>query len=139
MHIGIHRNIHFVFSQLVEASKQSGEKTLIERKEKLMLELQKLKARVDEFNDYGELDMMQQYVADVRAVQKRLADCVTEIEWVHAEELLYKYPTSKYPEVDEITNAVDPFLRLFQVRGSWGVNVKKIEILPLIYSFVNRI
>ncbi len=27
-----------------------------------MLELQKLKQRVDEFNDYGELDMMSQYV-----------------------------------------------------------------------------
>ena len=48
--------------QLVEASKQAGEKQLLEKKEKLMLELQKIKDRVDEFNDYGELDMMQQYV-----------------------------------------------------------------------------
>ena len=99
----------------MEASKQQGEKALIERKEKLMLELQKLKARVDEFNDYGELDMMPQYVQDVRAVQKRLADCCLEIEWVNTEEGLYKYPISKYVEVDEINNSVDPFLRLFQV------------------------
>ena len=48
--------------QLVESSKQSGERTLIERKEKLMSELQRLKQRVDEFNDYGELDMMNQLV-----------------------------------------------------------------------------
>ena len=58
----------------MEASKVAGEKSLIDRKEKLMLEIQKLKQRVDEFNDYGELDMMQQYVQDVRTVQKRITD-----------------------------------------------------------------
>ena len=52
-----------------------------------MLELQKLKQRVDEFNDYGELDMMQQYVQDVRAVQKRLADAQEQITWVNKEEV----------------------------------------------------
>ncbi len=45
-----------------------------------MLELQKLKQRVDEFNDYGELDMMQQYVQDVRQVQKRLQQSQEEID-----------------------------------------------------------
>ena len=48
-----------------------------------MLELEKLKARVDEFNDYGELDMMQQYVQDVRAVQKRLNDAQEQIQWIN--------------------------------------------------------
>jgi dynein heavy chain len=48
-----------------------------------MLELEKLRQRVDEFNDYGELDMMQQYVQDVRAVQKRLADVTDQITWIN--------------------------------------------------------
>ena len=74
-------------TQLVEASKQANERALLERKEKVMLELAKLKARVDEFNDYGELDMMQQYVMDVRAVQKRLADAQQEIAWINKEEV----------------------------------------------------
>lgn len=73
--------------QLVESSKQAGEKNLLEKKEKVMLELQKLKQRVDEFNDYGELDMMQQYVQDVRAVQKRLADAQEQITFVNKEEV----------------------------------------------------
>lgn len=47
---------------------------LSERKAKAQTELTKMKQRADEFSDYGELGMMQQYVADVRAVQKRLAD-----------------------------------------------------------------
>ena len=87
----------------------------MERKEKLIMELHKLKARIDEFNDYGEMDMMQQYVQDVKAVQKRLEQACVEIEWVNNEELLYKIPVSKYAEVDEISTAVDPFFRLFSV------------------------
>ena len=104
---------------MVESAKMAGEATLIDRKEKLMLELGKLKSRVDEFNDYGELDMMAQYVQDVRAVQKRLSECIADIEWVNQEELLYKYPVSTYMEVEEINNAVDPFLRLFAVSSTY--------------------
>ena len=90
-----------------------------------MLELQKLQQRVDEFNDYGELDTMPQYVQDVRAVQRRLDTCREQIEWVNKEEQLYKYPVSKFPEVDEITTAVEPFMRLFQVVHKWQRADKK--------------
>lgn len=69
--------------QLVESSKQKAEKSLIERREKVMLELEKLRQRVDEFNDYGELDMMQQYVQDVVKVQRRISDLQEQIEWIN--------------------------------------------------------
>ena len=46
--------------QLVERLKQQGERAMIEKREKTMIELSKLKQRIDEFNDYGELEMMQQ-------------------------------------------------------------------------------
>ena len=55
----------------------------MEKREKVMLELEKLRQRVDEFNDYGELDMMQQYVNDVRTVQKRLVDVSESIGWIN--------------------------------------------------------
>ena len=58
--------------QLFEKAKVVGEKTLVERKEKVMLELQKLKQRADEFNDYGELDSMQQYVTFGNQLQEKL-------------------------------------------------------------------
>lgn len=48
-----------------------------------MLELEKLRQRVDEFNDYGELDMMQQYVQDVVKVQRRISDLQEQIEWIN--------------------------------------------------------
>lgn len=55
-----------------------------------MLELEKLRQRVDEFNEYGELDMMGQYVQDIRAVQKRLADAQESIAWLNKEEVTTK-------------------------------------------------
>lgn len=54
-----------------------------------MLELEKLRQRVDEFNEYGELDMMGQYVQDIRAVQKRLADAQESISWLNKEEVCW--------------------------------------------------
>lgn len=48
-----------------------------------MIELEKLRQRVDEFNENGELDMMQQYVADVRGVQRRLVDVQEQITWIN--------------------------------------------------------
>ena len=56
--------------QLVEQSKKEFERILVEKREKVVHELQCMKQRVDEFNDFGELDMMNQYILDVRAVQK---------------------------------------------------------------------
>ena len=73
----------FYLLQLIEKSKQAGEKGLMERREKVMAELEKLRARVDEFNDYGEMDMMQQYVQDIRAVQKRVTEVTDQIDWIN--------------------------------------------------------
>ena len=55
----------------------------MEKREKVMAEIEKLRTRVDEFNDYGEMDMMQQYVQDIRAVQKRVSDVTEQIGWIN--------------------------------------------------------
>ncbi|KAK7101380.1 hypothetical protein V1264_019769 [Littorina saxatilis] len=110
---------------LVESSKQKSEKQLNERREKVMLELEKLRQRVDEFNDYGELDMMQQYVQDVGKVQRRIADIQEQIVWINKEEALFKYPVSVYPDVDDIASQLDPFMRLFNVVLKWQRAEKK--------------
>lgn len=122
------KKIYPVFDEndvLVESSKMKGEKMLAEKREKVMLELEKLRLRVDEFNDYGELDMMQQYVQDVVKVQRRIAEVQEQIVWINKEEALFKYPISVYPDVDEITTSLDPFLRLFNVVLKWQRAEKK--------------
>ena len=39
--------------------------------------------RVDEFSEYGDLDMMMQYVKDVQTVQRKLADCSDSITFIN--------------------------------------------------------
>ncbi|KAL8620603.1 hypothetical protein ACOMHN_017884 [Nucella lapillus] len=111
--------------KLVENSKQKSEKQLNEKREKVMLELEKLRQRVDEFNDYGELDTMQQYVQDVVKVQRRIAEVQEQIVWINKEEALFKYPVSTYPDVNDISGQLDPFMRLFNVVLKWQRAEKK--------------
>ena len=109
----------------MERTKANGEAQLTERRLKAQLELEKLKQRADEFSDYGELDMMQQYVLDVRAVQKRLGDVQEQIVWINKEEVLYKFQITQFPEVDEISTTIDPFMKLFQIVSKWQRSEKK--------------
>ncbi|XP_077977539.1 dynein axonemal heavy chain 12-like [Glandiceps talaboti] len=121
-------NIRPVFDEnddLVEDAKKKGERELLEKREKVMLELEKLKRRVEEFAEYGELDMMVQYVNDVRAVQKRVADAQESIGYINKEETLYKWDKTNYPEVDEITLSIEPYQRLFALVVKWQRADKK--------------
>ena len=38
---------------------------------------------MDEFSEYGDLDMMMQYVKDVQTVQRKLADCTDSITFIN--------------------------------------------------------
>ena len=105
--------------------KANGETQLNEKRVKIANELTKLKQRADAFSDYGELDMIQQYVNDVRNVQKRLADVQEQITWINKEEVLYKFQVTQSPEVEEITTAIDPYMKVFQTISRWQKVEKK--------------
>jgi hypothetical protein len=55
----------------------------MERRERLLADLQKMQRRVDEFADYGELNMMAEYAQDVKQIQKKIAEVEIEIEWIN--------------------------------------------------------
>ncbi|CAH8626732.1 unnamed protein product [Dicrocoelium dendriticum] len=103
--------------KLQERMRTVGEEAVMAHREKLTTELNRLRNRVDEFNDYGEIDseMQNQYVQDVRAVLKRLMDAENERAWINKEENLYKLQVTNYPDIEEIRNLAEPFQRLFSV------------------------
>ena len=109
----------------MESAKRNCERLLNERREKVLLELVKLKNRVEEFSDYGDLKMINQYVGDVRSLQKRMADCLTDIQWVNKEEGLINAPISEYPDVLDINLAAEPYNKLFLVLQKWVRAEKK--------------
>lgn len=49
-----------VFLQILVGAKRRGEQELLAKRERLKLELEKLRRRTDEFPHYSELDMIQQ-------------------------------------------------------------------------------
>jgi dynein heavy chain len=55
----------------------------MERRERLLIDLQKMQRRVDEFADNGELNMMAEYAQDVKQTQKKVIDAENEIEWIN--------------------------------------------------------
>ena len=51
--------------QIVEASKSQGERSLQEKQEKVQIEIEKCHRRAEEFSEYSDLTLMQQYCKDV--------------------------------------------------------------------------
>ena len=55
----------------------------MERRERLLADLQKMQRRVDEFADNGELNMMAEYAQDVKQTQKKIVEAENEIDWIN--------------------------------------------------------
>jgi dynein heavy chain len=66
-----------------------NEQILIERRERLLADLHKMQRRVDEFADYGELNMMADYAQDVKQIQKKIVDVENEIEWINQVDIIH--------------------------------------------------
>lgn len=68
--------------ELTAQVRTANENLLFSQREKVMIELEKIHKRIDEFTDYGELEMMRQYVGDVKNVQRRITDIEKLVEWI---------------------------------------------------------
>ncbi|KAK3519072.1 hypothetical protein QTP70_016355, partial [Hemibagrus guttatus] len=122
------RNIDPVFElsdEVLEKAKEKGQQELLSKREKLMLELEKLGRRTEEFAECSELDMMQQYVIDVRTVQKRLQEIEESIVFINKEEALYNWDLTVYPEVDMIKENTEPYQKLFGLVIKWQRTEKR--------------
>lgn len=113
-----------MFKITVQARAQF-ESSLFTKRDKLLIEIDKIQKRIDEFADYGELEMMKQYVDDVKSVQKRINESENTIEWIRNEELHFKMVQSEFPLLEAVKNSLDPYTRLFSTVSKWQRNEKK--------------
>uniref|UniRef100_A0A3P8ZCE8 AAA+ ATPase domain-containing protein n=1 Tax=Esox lucius TaxID=8010 RepID=A0A3P8ZCE8_ESOLU len=111
--------------EVILKAKKKGELELLGRRERLMLELEKLGRRMEEFAECSELDMMQQYVNDVRMVQKRLQDAEEAINFINKEEALYQWDQTSYPVVEVIKESIEPYQKLFGLVLKWQRTEKR--------------
>ncbi|KAJ8257940.1 hypothetical protein GJAV_G00191390 [Gymnothorax javanicus] len=122
------RNMLPVFDQgdeILKSSKRKGEADLVVRRERLALELTKLTDRVEEFAECCELEMMQQYVADVKGVQKWIQEAEDSIAFINKEEKLYEWELTSYPILETIKENLDPYHKLFGFILKWQKTEKK--------------
>ncbi|MGH0152041.1 UNVERIFIED_CONTAM: hypothetical protein FKN15_073256 [Acipenser sinensis] len=110
---------------VIEHYKRKGESELLGKREKVMLELEKLTRRMKEFAECSELDMMQQYVNDVRTVQIRLQEAEESISFINKEETLYKWDQTFYPEVESLKVSIEPYQKLFALVLKWQRTEKR--------------
>ncbi|XP_032050232.1 dynein heavy chain 12, axonemal [Aythya fuligula] len=110
---------------MIEESKRKGEQELIQKSEKLMVELEKLTHSVTEFEEYSELDCMQQYVADVRALQKRIQEADETVAHINKEETLFKWKLSDFPLLSNLKVDIEPYQKLFQLILKWQQTQKR--------------
>uniref|UniRef100_A0A8C3L4R7 Dynein axonemal heavy chain 12 n=1 Tax=Chrysolophus pictus TaxID=9089 RepID=A0A8C3L4R7_CHRPC len=122
------KNINPIFDEhddLIEESKHKAEQELIHKSEKLTVELEKLTQSVTELEEYSELDCMQQYVADLRALQKRIQEADDTVAFIHKEETLLKWKLSDFPLLSSLKIEVEPYQKLFHLILKWQRTEKR--------------
>uniref|UniRef100_A0A8C5ATC2 Dynein, axonemal, heavy chain 12 n=1 Tax=Gadus morhua TaxID=8049 RepID=A0A8C5ATC2_GADMO len=102
-----------------------GKEELLLKREKLMVELEKVGRRMEAFAECSELDMAQQYLSDVRMIQKILNSAEEAIEFINKEEALYKWEVTSYPELEAIKENVEPYQALFGLVQKWQRSEKR--------------
>ncbi|KAK2851543.1 hypothetical protein Q5P01_007819 [Channa striata] len=112
-------NVFELNEEVMHRAKQKGEQELLAKRERLMVQLEKLGRRIEELPHYSELDMMQRYVADVRTVQKLLQEGEEEIAIINKGEAFYNWDLTSYPEVEVIKETIDPYQKLFGLVLKW--------------------
>ena len=87
---------------MIEQCKQKFEDALTERTEALVSDIEKLKNRVRELDDLGDVNNMPVYVSDMRALRRKLTELEGVTEWINEQEALFKFPISAYPDIHQL-------------------------------------
>ncbi|XP_032094987.1 dynein heavy chain 12, axonemal [Thamnophis elegans] len=122
------QNINPIFDEnddIIEMSKRKGESELLAKREKLIMEVEKHIRRMHEFTEYCDLDRMQQYVTDMRTLQKRIQEADEAVTFINKEEKLLNWEQTEYPELDTLKVNIEPYQKLFVFILKWQRTEKR--------------
>uniref|UniRef100_A0A8C5SFB2 Dynein heavy chain 12, axonemal n=1 Tax=Laticauda laticaudata TaxID=8630 RepID=A0A8C5SFB2_LATLA len=122
------QNINPIFDEnddIIEMSKRKGESELLAKREKLIMEVEKQIRRMHEFTEYCDLDRMQQYVTDMRTLQKRIQDADEAVTFINKEEKLLNWELTEYPELETLKLNIEPYQKLFVFILKWQRTEKR--------------
>uniref|UniRef100_A0A3Q2XVH1 Dynein heavy chain linker domain-containing protein n=1 Tax=Hippocampus comes TaxID=109280 RepID=A0A3Q2XVH1_HIPCM len=130
--------------EALREARMKGEKEMFAKRERVTIHLAKLERRVDEFPHCSELDMMQQYLTEVRTVQKLLQEAEETISDIHKDEVFHQWEQTSYPEVEVIRDSVEQYQKFRWMDGSFadldgeGMEVKLDEFFREIFKMLKH-
>ncbi|XP_028848515.1 dynein heavy chain 12, axonemal isoform X2 [Denticeps clupeoides] len=116
------QNVQQIFElsdEMLDKAKQEGKEGLLDKRNKVTQSLVELNQSAEEFAEYSELEMMQQYVTDVRALRKSLQDTEEAIAVINKEEAVYNWDLTCYPMIEAIKEKIEPYQKLFGLVLRW--------------------
>ncbi|XP_063147830.1 dynein axonemal heavy chain 12 [Candoia aspera] len=122
------QNINPIFDEnddIIEMSKRKGESELLAKREKLIMEVERQIRRMHEFTEYSDLDRMQQYVTDMRTLQKRIQDADEAVTFINKEEKLLNWELTEYPDLETLKVNIEPYQKLFVFILKWQRTEKR--------------
>lgn len=105
--------------EILEAARKQGEQRVIQKKEKLMNDIVKLRLRIEELGQCEKVDLVNQYLNDTKNEYKRIDELKARVEDINNEESNFKWEISSYPELDEIFASLEPYQRLYSNSAKW--------------------
>ncbi|NXK36347.1 DYH7 protein, partial [Piprites chloris] len=122
------KKMNLIFKEhddMIEQSKNIREQELLQKCDNLQEELDKLADSVAELEEYSELECMQQYVADVRTLQKTIQDTDETIALINNEEILLGWKPSGFPVLNNVKAEIEPYQKLFNLILKWQRTEKR--------------
>uniref|UniRef100_A0A803SP16 Dynein axonemal heavy chain 12 n=1 Tax=Anolis carolinensis TaxID=28377 RepID=A0A803SP16_ANOCA len=122
------QNINPIFDEnddIIEQSKRKSESELLAKREKLIMEIERQTRRMQEFTEFSDLDRMQQYVTDMRTLQKRIQDADEAVAFINKEEKLLNWELTEYPDLETLKVNIDPYQKLFVFILKWQRTEKR--------------
>ncbi|XP_065190205.1 dynein axonemal heavy chain 12-like [Sycon ciliatum] len=122
------KDIMPVFNEHEEISaraKKRSEQGLLERRNRLQLDIEQVQALVDSVSQWSDLPSMGTYCKEIASILKRVAKLGEDVTLVNKEEVLFAYDPSSYPVLDDIPVKLEPYNKLFTMALKWQKTQKK--------------
>eukprot|EP00040_Diaphanoeca_grandis_P037927 m.251570 g.251570 ORF g.251570 m.251570 type:complete len:3992 (+) comp33898_c0_seq1:283-12258(+) len=104
---------------MMEKAKASGEDVLTRKREVLISDILKIRARITGFEDFADMGSMLTYVKEVTTVERSLAGFQSQVAGINVEETLFKWEKTSYPDIEDLKKACEPFKHLYGHIVSW--------------------
>jgi len=77
------------------------------------------------FNNCGDWESVEHYVKDIMTMSRKVQEIQRTANWITQEEIQLKYPITSFPEIVEINNYIEPYIRLYVSVHSWRKLLKR--------------